>query len=92
MYTNSQTSDLYNDLYNKITSEQPLNQNDLRNIQLLKERYNKLSNNIHEYNGTNVVADAVKMFNKVSEAGFECYITTEAGEDISVDSLRQHIS
>ena len=63
MYTNSQTSDLYNDLYNKITSEQQLSQNDLRNIQLLKERYNKLSNNIHEYNGTNVVADAVKMFN-----------------------------
>lgn len=36
--------------------------------------------------------NAVNMFNKVSEAGFDCYITTEAGEDISVDALRRHIS
>lgn len=36
--------------------------------------------------------NAVNMFNKLSEAGFECYVTTEAGQDVSVDELRKRIS
>ena len=63
IYTNAQIVDTYNDLYKKITSDQQLSPKDLQNIQLLKERYNKMNSSIHEYNGDNVVADAVKYFN-----------------------------